>query len=44
MTRPRNSNVPHTIEGDSIADHLSIYYRSSYSIGHDTCADMKAGC
>lgn len=39
-----NSNVPHTIEGDPVAEHLSIYYRSSYAIGHADCADMKAGC
>lgn len=39
-----NTNVPHIIEGDAVADHLSIYYRSSYSFGSNTCADMKAGC
>ena len=38
------NNVPHTIEGDTVADHLSIYYRSSYSFGSHRCGDMKAGC
>lgn len=37
-------NVPHAIEDDKVADHLSIYYRSSYSFGTRSCEDMKSGC
>ncbi len=37
-------NVPHTIEGESVADHLSIYHRSAYAFDGHRCDDMRAGC
>lgn len=46
---PQQGNVPHTIAGDSVADHLSFYYDSSYAFDGSNCADMRrtplaAGC
>ena len=38
------SNVPRTIAGDAVSEHLSIYYRSSYAFDGLACADMRAGC
>lgn len=38
------SNVPHTIAGETVADHLSIYHRSAYAFDGRTCQDMRAGC
>ena len=37
-------NVPYTLEGDPVADHLSFYFRSSYAFDGHRCADMRAGC
>lgn len=37
-------NVPHTIAGDGVADHLSFYYRSSYAFDGYRCDDLRAGC
>lgn len=39
-----NANVPHTIAGDAVADHLSFYYRSSYAFDGYDCGDMRLGC
>lgn len=39
-----DSNVPHTLAGEPVADHLSRYLRSAYAFdGHD-CRDVRAGC
>lgn len=38
------SNVPHTIEGEPVADHLSRYLRSAYAFDGQECVDMLAGC
>lgn len=39
-----NSNVPHTLAGEPVVDHLSRYLRSAYAFdGHD-CEDVLAGC
>lgn len=41
-------NVPYTIKGDKVADRLSFYYDSAYSLTrhkeHVTCTDMRASC
>lgn len=42
-------NVPYLIRGLPVADRLSIYYDSEYSLtspegAHAACADMRAGC
>ena len=42
-----NQNVPHTIAGDAVAEHLSIYYRSARFLGAtapDNTADLKEAC
>ena len=48
-TDPAAGNVPHVIAGLPVADRLSIYYESEYSLTspgahHTACADMRAGC
>jgi len=48
-TDPAAGNVPHLIAGLPIADRLSIYYESEYSLTspdaqYAACADMRAGC
>jgi dienelactone hydrolase len=42
--RPLEGNVPHTIEGDHVEDHLSFYFRSSYAFDGLHCHDLRAGC
>ena len=43
-------NVPYTISGLPVADRLSFYYDSQYSLSRPprgaktTCVDMRAGC
>jgi dienelactone hydrolase len=39
-------NVPYTIKGLPVADRMSIYYESEYSLSHGKarCLDMRAGC
>jgi dienelactone hydrolase len=42
-------NVPYTIKGLPVADRVSIYYDSEYSLtsprgAHATCKDIRAGC
>lgn len=34
-------NVPHTIAGDAVADHLSFYFDSSYAFDGYDCADLR---
>jgi dienelactone hydrolase len=41
---PLAGNVPHTIEGDEVAEHLSFYFRSSYAFDGLDCDDLRAGC
>lgn len=41
---PVLGNVPYTIEGESVADHLSDFYRSQYDLGPEECLDMRSGC
>jgi dienelactone hydrolase len=41
---PPLGNVPHTIGGDHVTDHLSFYYRSSYAFDGRRCDDVYAGC
>ena len=41
---PLQGNVPHTIGGEHVADHLSFYFRSSYAFDGLDCADLRAGC
>ena len=44
-TNPEAGNVPYKLAGLKVADRLSFYYRSAYSLGGaKTCADMRAGC
>lgn len=50
-TDPYSGNVPHLIEGIPVADAVSFYYRSAYSLRDPkranrtlVCADMRAGC
>lgn len=38
------ANVPHTIAGEHVSDHLSIYHRSAYAFDGHRCDDMRAGC
>jgi dienelactone hydrolase len=38
------TNVPHTISGDTVAGHLSIYHRSAYAFDGHRCDDMRTGC
>lgn len=47
-TDPYSGNVPYLIEGIPVADAVSFYYRSAYSL-HDrgrarVCPDVRAGC
>ena len=35
---------PVTIEGDTVADHLSYKYRSAYAVDGRVCEDVRAGC
>jgi hypothetical protein len=42
--QPLLGNVPHTIEGDHVTDHLSFYFRSSYAFDGLRCDDLHAGC
>jgi dienelactone hydrolase len=37
-------NVPHTLAGEAVADHLSIYHRSAYAFDGLACEDLRAGC
>jgi pimeloyl-ACP methyl ester carboxylesterase len=37
-------NVPHTLEGDEVAAHLSYKYRSAYAFDRQVCDDIRAGC
>jgi hypothetical protein len=42
-------NVPYTIKGLPVADRVSIYYDSEYSLtgrsgAHLSCSDIRAGC
>ena len=39
-----NSNVPHTLAGEPVADHLSRYLRSAYAFDGFDCTSMLAGC
>jgi alpha-beta hydrolase superfamily lysophospholipase len=41
---PRTGNVPHTIEGEDVAEHLSFYFRSSYAFDGLDCEDLRGGC
>jgi hypothetical protein len=46
---PAAGNVPTRIEGLSVADRLSFYYRSEYALTapdgtRATCEDLRAGC
>jgi dienelactone hydrolase len=41
---PVEGNVPVTIEGDAVADHLSYKYRSAYAVDGQVCEDVRAGC
>ena len=45
-SNPEAGNVPYALAGLPVADRVSIYYRSSYSLdgGAAACADMRAGC
>jgi dienelactone hydrolase len=48
-TDPTAGNVPTMIEGMSVPDRLSFYYRSGYALTapdgtRTTCADLRAGC
>lgn len=38
---PARGNVPHTIAGDRVADHLSFYYDSAYAFDGLSCLDMR---
>ncbi len=47
---PYSGNVPYTIKGLKVADAVSFYYRSAYSLENPTthkpatCADLRKGC
>jgi dienelactone hydrolase len=41
---PLLGNVPHLLEGDAVADHLSYKYRSAYAFDGRVCEDLRAGC
>jgi alpha-beta hydrolase superfamily lysophospholipase len=49
-TNPYSGNVPYRIKGIEVADAVSFYHRSSYSLQDPktkqtrTCTDMRAGC
>jgi dienelactone hydrolase len=49
-TDPYSGNVPYRIKGIKVADAVSFYYRSSYSLRDpksnqpSACIDMRAGC
>ena len=38
------TNVPHTIQGEPLAEHLSRYLRSAYAFDDHQCLDLLAGC
>ena len=37
-------NIPPAIAGQPVADRLSFYYLSAYSLGRRSCDDMRRGC
>lgn len=37
-------NVPHTIGGEPVVDHLSRVFRSRYAFDGVVCVDVRAGC
>ncbi len=47
---PYSGNVPYVIDGIPVADAVSFYYRSAYSLrdprtgDHRTCSDVRRGC
>jgi hypothetical protein len=48
-TNPEAGNAPYKIAGLPVADRLSVYYRSAYSLtgpdgDHVACADLRKGC
>src|SRR6476661_3212947 len=43
-TDPAAGNVPWLIKDLPIADRLSVYYASAYSLGNRRCDDMRHGC
>ena len=49
-TDPYSGNVPYTIDGIRVADAVSFYYESEYSLRSPgsrhvaTCVDVRAGC
>lgn len=38
-----NTNVPNTIAGETVSDHLSIYYKTSYRFDGYHCNDVRTG-
>lgn len=38
------ANVPYTLAGEAVQDHLSRRYRSSYSFDGRSCDDARLGC
>ena len=38
---PSAGNVPYTIGGERVADHLSFYYPSDLYLGGRTCRDLR---
>jgi alpha-beta hydrolase superfamily lysophospholipase len=41
---PYSGNVPYKIAGIPVADAVSFYYQSEYSLRGKTCIDMRAAC
>ena len=39
-----DANVPYTIEGDAVADHLSLFHASKIAFGTAHCDDWRGGC
>jgi hypothetical protein len=37
-------NVPYTIAGERVANHLSFYLRSFSATSDYVCSDLRAGC
>src|SRR4051794_27744766 len=43
-TDPFSGNIPYKIAGIPVADAVSFYYESEYSVRGRRCVDMRAGC
>lgn len=41
---PTHGNVPHTIAGSPVAEHLSLFHPSYLETTDAVCPDLRVGC